>query len=247
MIDLHCHILPGVDDGSADEEESCAMARLAVESGVTDIAATPHCNAPDPFYNYADSALHARFARLRQRLEREQIPLRIHEGMEVFTTPELPRLLDEGRLLTLGGTRYLLIEFAFGETPWFAAQTLESIAARGLTPVVAHPERYYFIQDDPRRLLRWAESGYVLQLNRGSLSGMFGRHAAKAAQWCLANGCVHLFASDAHSPYRRTPQLDDLFDHIARAASPEAAALLLERNPTAILENRAVHPLMEDF
>ena len=86
MIDLHCHILPGVDDGSADEEESCAMARLAVESGVTDIAATPHCNAPDPFYNYADSALHARFARLRQRLEREQIPLRIHEGMEVFTT-----------------------------------------------------------------------------------------------------------------------------------------------------------------
>ena len=81
MIDLHCHILPGVDDGSADEEESCAMARLAVESGVTDIAATPHCNAPDPFYNYADSALHARFARLRQRLERERIPLRIHEGM----------------------------------------------------------------------------------------------------------------------------------------------------------------------
>ena len=102
MIDLHCHILPGVDDGSADEEESCAMARLAVESGVTDIAATPHCNAPDPFYNYADSALHARFARLRQRLERERIPLRIHEGMEVFTTTELPRLLDEGRLLTVG-------------------------------------------------------------------------------------------------------------------------------------------------
>ena len=80
MIDLHCHILPGVDDGSADEEESCAMARLAVESGVTDIAATPHCNAPDPFYNYADSALHARFTRLRQRLEREQIPLRIQIG-----------------------------------------------------------------------------------------------------------------------------------------------------------------------
>ena len=141
MIDLHCHILPGVDDGSADEEESCAMARLAVESGVTDIAATPHCNAPDPFYNYADSALHARFTRLRQRLEREQIPLRIHEGMEVFTTPELPRLLDEGRLLTLGGTRYLLIEFAFGESEWFFDEMLAAVRARGLTPVLAHPER----------------------------------------------------------------------------------------------------------
>ena len=159
MIDLHCHILPGVDDGSADEEESCAMARLAVESGVTDIAATPHCNAPDPFYNYADSALHARFARLRQRLEREQIPLRIHEGMEVFTTPELPRLLDEGRLLTLGGTRYLLIEFAFGESEWFFDEMLAAVRARGLTPVLAHPERYTCVQDEPRLLRRW--TGFI--------------------------------------------------------------------------------------
>ena len=178
MIDLHCHILPGVDDGSADEEESCAMARLAVESGVTDIAATPHCNAPDPFYNYADSALHARFARLRQRLEREQIPLRIHEGMEVFTTPELPRLLDEGRLLTLGGTRYLLIEFAFGESEWFFDEMLAAVRARGLTPVLAHPERYTCVQDEPRLLRRWAREGSVLQANKGSFFGMFGRRAA---------------------------------------------------------------------
>ena len=114
MIDLHCHILPGVDDGSADEEESCAMARLAVESGVTDIAATPHCNAPDPFYNYADSALHARFARLRQRLEREQIPLRIHEGMEVFTTPELPRLLERLERHAVSADAKALIDCAAG-------------------------------------------------------------------------------------------------------------------------------------
>ena len=247
MIDLHCHMLPDVDDGSASEADSLEMGRIAARSGVTAIALTPHCNLPDGQGNYYDGALETRFRRLAMRFRQEGLPVTLYRGMEVFSTPELPRLLDEERLLTLGGSRYLLVEFAFGETPWFAAQTLESIAVRGLTPVVAHPERYYFIQDDPRRLLRWAESGYVLQLNRGSLSGMFGRHAAKAAQWCLANGCVHLFASDAHSPYRRTPQLDDLFDHIARAASPEAAALLLERNPAAILENRAVHPLMEDF
>lgn len=247
MIDLHCHILPGVDDGSADEEESCAMARLAVESGVTDIAATPHCNAPDPFYNYADSALHARFARLRQRLEREQIPLRIHEGMEVFTTPELPRLLDEGRLLTLGGTRYLLIEFAFGESEWFFDEMLAAVRARGLTPVLAHPERYTCVQDEPRLLRRWAREGTVLQANKGSFFGMFGRRAAAAAHWALADGCLHLIASDAHSPYRRTTRMSDIFDFTADFAAEEIADFLLRQNPADILANRSVYTVREKF
>ena len=247
MIDLHCHILPGVDDGSADEEESCAMARLAVESGVTDIAATPHCNAPDPFYNYADSALHARFARLRQRLERERIPLRIHEGMEVFTTPELPRLLDEGRLLTLGGTRYLLIEFAFGESEWFFDEMLAAVRARGLTPVLAHPERYTCVQDEPRLLRRWAREGTVLQANKGSFFGMFGRRAAKTAHWCLDCGCLHLIGSDAHSPYRRTPRLSDIYELVADAVSMETAQLLLHDNPAAILTGGTIYPAMAQF
>ena len=240
MIDLHCHILPGVDDGSADEEESCAMARLAVESGVTDIAATPHCNAPDPFYNYADSALHARFARLRQRLEREQIPLRIHEGMEVFTTPELPRLLDEGRLLTLGGTRYLLIEFAFGESEWFFDEMLAAVRARGLTPVLAHPERYTCVQDEPRLLRRWAREGTVLQANKGSFFGMFGRRAAAAAHWALADGCLHLIASDAHSPYSRTPCLGEAYDAVCELYSADYADVLFCRNPAKAIGNKKI-------
>ena len=154
MIDLHCHMLPGVDDGSASEADSLEMGRIAARSGVTAIALTPHCNLPEGQGHYYDGALETRFRRLAMLFRQEGLPVTLYRGMEVFSTPELPRLLDEERLLTLGGSRYLLVEFAFGETPWFAAQTLESIAVRGLTPVVAHPERYYFIQDDPRRLLR---------------------------------------------------------------------------------------------
>lgn len=246
MIDLHCHILPGVDDGSADEEESCAMARLAVESGVTDIAATPHCNAPDPFYNYADSALHARFARLRQRLEREQIPLRIHEGMEVFTTPELPRLLDEGRLLTLSGTRYLLIEFAFGESEWFFDEMLAAVRARGLTPVLAHPERYTCVQDEPRLLRRWRGRGPYCRRTRAAssvCSAAGGRRGALGAR----RRCLHLIASDAHSPYRRTTRMSDIFDFTADFAAEEIADFLLRQNPADILANRPVYTVREKF
>ena len=115
MIDLHCHILPGVDDGAASDEESLAMARLAVESGVTAIAATPHCNLPGGPRNYVDAALRDRFLHLARLLVREEIPLRLYTGAEVYATPEVPALLRDRRLLTLGGSRYLLVEFGFDE------------------------------------------------------------------------------------------------------------------------------------
>ena len=117
MIDLHCHILPGVDDGSSSEEESCRMARLAVESGVTAVCATPHCNVPGCFDNYRTEALEERFLCLARLLGERDIPLRLYAGMEVYVTPETPRHLREGKLLTLGGSRYLLVEFGF-EAPF---------------------------------------------------------------------------------------------------------------------------------
>lgn len=247
MIDLHCHMLPGVDDGAANETEALLMARVAVDSGVTDVALTPHCNVPEQFGNYYDHSLDQRFRRFKELLRQEDIPLTLHRGMEVFATPELPRLLDEGRLLTLGGSRYLLVEFAFGESPWFADDMLRQIRQRGLIPVVAHPERYYFIQDEPRHLLHWANEGYVLQLNKGSFFGMFGRHAAQAAHWCLDCGCLHLIGSDAHSPYRRTPRLSDIYDLVADTVSPETAQQLLRDNPAAILKGGTVYPAMAQF
>ena len=247
MIDLHCHMLPGVDDGAATEEEALLMAQVAVESGVTDVVLTPHCNVPEQFDNYYDRQLEDRFCRFEQLLRQSDVSLPPHRGMEVFVTPELPRLLDNGSLLTLGGSRYLLVEFAFGEAAWFVDDILRQIRRRDLIPVVAHPERYYFIQDEPRHLLRWANDGYVLQLNKGSFFGMFGRRAAKTAHWCLDCGCLHLIGSDAHSPYRRTPRLSDIYEHVADAVSMETAQLLLHDNPAAILTGGTIYPAMAQF
>ena len=112
MVDIHCHILPGVDDGAPSMEDSLEMARMAADSGVTDIIATPHCNLPgNGPKNYRSASLRAAFSRLQQALDAEGIPLRIHPGAEVFCTPELPRLLDQRQLQTLGGSRSLLVDF----------------------------------------------------------------------------------------------------------------------------------------
>ena len=142
MIDLHCHILPGVDDGAASLEESLSMARLAVDSGVRAIAATPHCDPESGFDNYRSRELAQRFLRLEQAVQREKLPLRIHAGMEVFVTPSTPRLLREGQLLTLGGSGYLLAEFDFQCGAAFAERMLSALRQEGVRPVVAHPERY---------------------------------------------------------------------------------------------------------
>ena len=113
--------------------------------------------------------------------------------------------------------------------------------------VLADPERYTCVQDEPRLLRRWAREGTVLQANKGSFFGMFGRRAAAAAHWALADGCLHLIASDAHSPYRRTTRMSDIFDFTADFAAEEIADFLLRQNPADILANRPVYTVREKF
>ena len=247
MTDLHCHILPGVDDGAASVDESLAMAAMAERSGVRAIAVTPHCNVPGEFDNYAGPELLGRLDALRSAVRQAGVHVELYAGMEVFATAQVPDLLDGGRLLTLGGSRYRLVEFAFDASPDFAGQILADIAERGVVPVVAHPERYRFIQGEEERLLEWARRGYVLQINKGSLAGRFGRRAARTARWCMASGCVHLIASDAHSPYRRTTRMEEAWELAAAADGPEIADFLLRENPRRILEDRPVRPVLEEF
>ena len=247
MIDLHCHILPGVDDGSASEEESCMMAETAAASGVTVIAATPHCNVPGSYQNLDPADLRRRLDTLRALLRRQGIPVELKPGMEVFVTPQVPELLRRKQLLTLNDSRYLLVEFGFDEPLDYADGMLEAIRAEGVVPVVAHPERYRFVQAERECLLRWTRAGYVLQVNKDSLFGRFGRRAAELAHWCLGEGCIHLLGSDAHSPFRRTARLEEAWAYTAELDSPEIADFLLRDNPERILSDRPVKPVLAEF
>ncbi|MFR7893556.1 MAG: CpsB/CapC family capsule biosynthesis tyrosine phosphatase [Dysosmobacter sp.] len=176
MVDIHCHILPGVADGAPSMEDSLEMARMAADSGVTDIiAATPHCNLPGNgprIYRSASSC--AAFSRLQRGPGRGGHPLRIHPGAEVFCTPELPRLLDQRQLQTLGGSRYLLVEFYFDESAEFMEQCFRDIRHRGLVPVAAHPEQVQCTSSATPRGEDWFRRGIVIQLNKRQRSGPSG-------------------------------------------------------------------------
>ena len=237
MIDLHTHILPGLDDGSPDLETSVLMAAVAAESGVTHLVATPHSNQRGAFENYASPALQVRFDCLRAAVREAGIPLELSLGMEIFGTGDVLQLLHDGRLLTLGGGRYLLIEFGFHEDPLRIERLLDALLAAGYWPVVAHPERYYGLQRMPNYLFDWANRGIVLQVNKGSLFGRFGRGAQALAAAMLERGLVGCVASDAHGPDVRTPDLAGAWDYLAERYSAELARCLLEDNPGRILRS----------
>ncbi len=235
MIDIHSHVLPGVDDGSPHMDMSLEMLAIAAENGVHTLVATPHCNIPDEFENYCSPELDELFEELRFRAKLEEIPIRLCRGMEIFATPELPALLREGRVWTLNHSRYFLTEFAFHEDPDFCREILCACRAEGFRPVIAHPERYFFLQDDPELAYEWCTSGYALQVNKGSLLGRFGPAVQETAELLLSHGLVACVASDAHRSYERSTYMSDVRSYLDEACGEEYRRLLLEENPSRIL------------
>lgn len=235
MIDIHTHVLPSVDDGSESMEMSLSMLVLAAESGVETLVTTPHCNIPDEIDNYLDAELEERWEELNAEKERAEIPIRLCHGMEIFATPELPELLREGRVWTLNGTDYFLMEFAFNEDPDFCFQILEDCVSEGFHPIIAHPERYFFLQDDPQIAFEWCTAGYGLQVNKGSLLGRFGHGPMRTAELLMEHGLVACVASDAHRPYQRSTYMGEIRRLLEGQYGEEYMRLLLEENPARIL------------
>lgn len=241
VVDIHCHILPGLDDGSDNIEESVRMARLAVDGGTKAIIVTPHSNIPDSFKNYCDRQYVDTFKALRQRLTEEKIPLKIYPGHEIFAAGNITELIRSEKLLTLNNSRYPLIEFAFKERAENVYQRLSELIAEGFTPIIAHPERYAFVAEDDFSLIRLKDMGCLLQINKGSLKGSFGREAYVISQSIIRHELADFIASDAHSPYMRTTFLADVYDIVCDMRSEDYANLLLSINPAKIIINKKIN------
>lgn len=236
MIDLHSHILPELDDGSQSLEESLAMARMAVQSGVTVMVATPHCMDDRAQQVYAAWRL------LREALRDTEIPLKLYLGMEIFGTADTVRLLRAGRLFPLNGSQYPLIEFSFRSTGEEETQILYQVLRAGYRPLVAHPERYGYVRENPELINLWTKMGCLLQVNRGSLLGRFGPGAQRMAAELVERGFVTAVATDAHSPRVRTPWMKDIQTLLSQEYSPQLARKLLLQNPQHILRNEPLPP-----
>lgn len=236
MIDLHCHLLPGIDDGAPDEATALAMARIAVADGILVSACTPHVY-PGVFENDR-AGIAAAIARLQARLDAEGIGLRLTIGADSHLTPELLGRLKDGTVPTLAGSRYFLLEPPHHVAPpRFEAAVFAFIAA-GYLPVITHPERLSWIGRHYAAFVNVVRAGAWLQVTAGSLNGRFGNSAQLFAEKLLGDGLVHVLATDAHSIRHRPPLLTEGWKAAEKWVGAEEAYRLVVERPQAILDNR---------
>ncbi len=240
LIDLHAHILPGVDDGSEDMIDTRQMLELAMESGVRTIVCTPHANIPDQYENYWGSELAGRMGELFSYVKQKDLGIRVLPGMEIFTTEDIADKIRTGKVIPLNFTRYYLLEFGFRMDSHWMTDRLEETADLGMIPVIAHPERYDCVQEDPDVVREWLDMGCRLQINKGSMFGKFGKGAWQAAGKLLREDLVSYVASDAHSPYQRTTWLLDAYEFLSFEFSEHTARKLLIEHPQELLHSEQV-------
>lgn len=240
MIDIHCHILYGLDDGSDNLEESVKMAKLAETGGTKIIVATPHSNVPSSFQNLWSNDIASRLNTLNSRLAADGVKVKVFPGNEIFAAGNFLSLLKSGKLLTLNNSVYPLVEFDFNEFSSSVYIKLQQLVAEGYIPIVAHPERYAFVSEEADAVSRLKSIGCLLQINKGSLKGGFGRAAYFAAHNIIEHQLADFVASDAHSPFMRTPYLADAHEMISELCSVDYAELLLYKNPRLVLENKKI-------
>jgi protein-tyrosine phosphatase len=230
VIDLHSHVLPGLDDGARTLEDSCELARTALRDGITIVAATPHVR---PDYPTTADQMEAGVEAVRDALAEASVDVEVVPGGEI-ALDALPTLSREDLArFTLGASgRYLLVEFPYGGWPLDLEQRVFELLASGLTPVLAHPERSRDVQDDPRRLERAVAGGALVQITAAAVDGRLGRSPRATATRLVELGLVHVLASDAHTPDIRAVGLTSACRRIGDDA---LARWLVDDAPTAIL------------
>ena len=231
MVDLHCHILPGLDDGAKSLEDSLAMAEDAIADGITHVVGTPHA-CSDYVFNFQ-----------RVRAARDELASRLDGRLTLATgcdfhlnMENLTALRGDPRPYCINQKDYLLVEFNEFSIPASMDQTLHELQLAGLHPVITHPERNAILRTRPERLHAWAAQGNYVQITAGSLTGVFGP-AAQALAWAwIGKGWVHFVSSDAHNTGRRPLKLKFAFDEIAQQMGEEKAIALVIDNPRAAFD-----------
>jgi len=197
-VDYHCHILPLIDDGAGSLDEALEMAQMAVRTGYETVIATPHYETY--FYENTRAGILQAVQALQKEVDRARIDLKIEPGSEIMLGPEIPSLLAQKKLMTQQdrGT-HVLVELPFRICPLWADDVLYKIRLLGITPILAHPERYLWLEDDLRWLKTHRESGLLLQANVSSLRGKYGRSIQARIEQLDSHGLIALWGSDAHS------------------------------------------------
>ena len=233
MVDIHCHLLPGLDDGPATLDEAIQMAEMAIADGITHVVATPHANAQ---YQFSPDLVRQRRNEIQARLGDR---LRLATGCDFHLSFEnLQDVHQNSKNYTINQKSYLLVEFADFAIPPTIDDTLHQLQLARLTPIITHPERNGLIRAQPEKLHRWIHQGCYVQVTAQSLLGRFGRSTQRVVETWLEEGRIHFFASDAHNLKSRPLRLREAFDAVAKRRGEAEARALFRDNPLAAFEGR---------
>jgi protein-tyrosine phosphatase len=242
FVDIHSHILWGLDDGPADLKSSLEMLRLAAETGTTDIVATPHA---DLRFHFRPDEIERRIAELNQS---EGPKPRIHWGCDFHLHfDNITSCLANPSKYTINHLRYLLVEFADLSIPKSIDKVFDRMLQTGITPIITHPERNPILSRDLPRILQWIHAGCLTQVTGQSFLGKFGSQAQHAAEHMMSRGMVHFIASDGHDTVQRPPDLSAAYKLIAKRYGPDIAMLLFCTNPAATLTGEWFETEMPEF
>lgn len=237
MIDLHCHLLPGIDDGPASLDVSLAMARCAVQDGITFTACTPHIYPG--LYENQRAGIESAVAAFRRELDQAGIALQLGVGADTHLAPDLVGSIRAGRVPTLCGSRYLLLEPPHHVAPPRFDESVFNLMAAGYIPVITHPERLSWIETHYAVFANLVRQGAWMQLTAGSLTGRFGRRPRYWAERMLDEGLVHILATDSHHIDKRPPLLAEGRDAAAQRVGDQEATHLVLTRPQGIVADVA--------
>jgi protein-tyrosine phosphatase len=241
MIDIHHHLLPGLDDGSPDLETSLSMVEMALADGITHIVCTPHASHHYHFDPERNAAL---FAELQ-----DQVHSRFGDAMTLGLGCDFHLMFDNIQdaqrnptRYTVNGHGYLLVEFPDSAISANTGEVLYQLSLSGITPVITHPERNLILGRQPERMAEWLRAGSLVQVTASSLAGRFGPQAARTAYWLLDHQWVHFLATDAHNLDSRPPRLQPAFDLVAERHDRATAERLCHTNPRAAFYGEPLGP-----
>lgn len=227
MIDIHNHILWGIDDGAKDFEESLAMAKIAVEDGIKQIVATPHFM--NGTYKSSKEIIKEKADILNKKLKEENIDLEIILGNEVFLNIDSVEKIKKGEVYPINNTKYILIEFSFMNIPQNADRIIHQMMKEGYRPIIAHPERISSVVEDPSILIPYIEMGCMTQITSGSILGYFGDKVKKASEEIIKRDMAYTIASDAHNAKTRKPKLSKAYRRIGEISGEKYVKELKRR------------------
>jgi protein-tyrosine phosphatase len=239
MIDIHHHLLYGLDDGPPDLETSVAMARMAVDDGITHVVCTPHASG---MFSYDPPRIAEHLAALREALAAEAVPLTLGIGCDFHLSYDnIQEALAQPAKFSINGSGYLLVELPDFGLPRTLTDTFYQMQLAGITPILTHPERNPTLQKDTARLIDWLRNGLLVQVTTSSVLGQMGKEAERMSHRLLSDRWVHFLATDAHNTTSRPPRIRDAHDLVATKYGASYAHALCLTNPLAVFLGKQFH------